>query len=49
MRLIKDQFVRFFAFGFAGGALLVVATTGHGVAGARSPTLVPAAHAAAVR
>ena len=49
MRLIKDQFVRFFAFGFAAGALLVVASMGQGSGGLRLPTLVPAAHAATIQ
>ncbi len=43
MRLIKNEFVRFFSLGFAGGALLVAVTMGIGSAGAAMPSSPPAA------
>ena len=49
MRLFTDQYFRFFALGFAGGAALVFGSMGFGPAQLSAPSLVPAAHAAAAQ
>ncbi|MBT0668717.1 hypothetical protein HT136_10090 [Novosphingobium profundi] len=46
MRLIKTEFARFFALGFAGGALLVFGAMGLGNGHSLSDTMVPPAEAA---
>ncbi|MGE4304914.1 MAG: hypothetical protein AB7E24_12900 [Novosphingobium sp.] len=45
MGLFKADFYRFFALGFAGGALLVVATLGLGGSGTLTDNIVPPAQA----
>ncbi|WP_197063477.1 hypothetical protein [Novosphingobium malaysiense] len=45
MGLFKADFYRFFALGFAGGAMLVAATLGLGGSGTLSDNIVPPAQA----
>lgn len=49
MRLIKTDFARFFALGFAGGALLVLGMTGHVGGSALRDSMVPPAEASTTR
>lgn len=46
MRIFKADFYRYFAFGFAGGALLVLGAMGIGQVSPLSNDLVPSAQAA---
>lgn len=47
MGLLKSDFSRFFAFGFAAGALLVAAMVDGGLADIAAGSVVPVAEAAA--
>jgi hypothetical protein len=49
MRLFKDDFYRFLAFGFGAGALLVLATIGIGGSSGMNGGVVPSAVAASTR
>ncbi|GAM04739.1 MULTISPECIES: hypothetical protein [Novosphingobium] len=49
MRLLKTQFARFFALGFAGGAVLVFGVMGIDTGTSLSDSMVPPAEAATTR
>ncbi|GGB88937.1 hypothetical protein GCM10011494_04050 [Novosphingobium endophyticum] len=49
MGLFKADFYRFFALGFAGGALLILGTMGLDHGGSLSDNIVPPAEAAPTR
>ena len=49
MRILKNEIARYLAFGFAGGAALVLGTMGIGSASRIADGIVPSAQAAATR